>query len=377
MTAAAAEPWQVSWLTVAPGREVYELEGHAALRMRSGQRDIVLNWGVFDFDTPGFVWRFALGETDYMVMAAPTRPFVDFYSHQGRTIVEQPVNLTAEQSSVLYHIVDSLLRPGNNVYRYNYVLDNCATRPLGYIERAAASRISIPDGADTPTAATFRSEMTRYHRDYPWYQFGIDLALGSLIDRPITHRQLGFAPQQMHDIIADATIAGPDGQPVKLAGEPTVLNPGVVAPPPSPTPWWATPQAVGWALFALILAASVREMMRRRPARWIDTLLFGVMGIMGCVLLFLVTLSSHYATSPNWNLLWLNPAALLAAICLWIRRARTALKVYFALNIIALIALSIIYIAGVQTANAAFVPLIGCSAVRSALYLAVWQKKRE
>lgn len=375
LTAVAAEPWQVSWLTVDPGLEVYELEGHTALRMRSGDHDIVLNWGVFDFNTPGFVWRFALGQTDYMVQAVPTRPFVDFYSQQGRTIVEQPLNLTPEQSRVFYNIVDSLLSPGKSVYRYNYVLDNCATRPLHYIERSCGSQISLAGGAESLTEATFRSEMSRYHRDYPWYQFGIDLALGSLIDRPVTQRQHGYAPVNMQHIIDRASVTDASGHTLKLAGDPVVLNPGITRPTPDPTPWWATPTAAGWVLFALILIISIRDFVRRRPTRPVDTLLFGVMSLIGCVLLFLVVFSTHYATSPNWNLLWLNPLALIAAVGTWLPRARRVLNIYFALNIIALIALTIIYITGVQMANAAFAPLIGCSALRSALYLALWQKR--
>ncbi|MDE7025198.1 MAG: DUF4105 domain-containing protein, partial [Paramuribaculum sp.] len=45
----------VSLLTCAPGCNIYELEGHSALRFKSGTFDIVANWGLFDFASPNFV----------------------------------------------------------------------------------------------------------------------------------------------------------------------------------------------------------------------------------------------------------------------------------------------------------------------------------
>ena len=55
-------------LTCGPGTEVYELFGHTALRVkqqRPGGFDYVFNYGMFNFDVPGFIWRFTKGETDY------------------------------------------------------------------------------------------------------------------------------------------------------------------------------------------------------------------------------------------------------------------------------------------------------------------------
>lgn len=48
-----------SLLTVAPGNEVYELDGHTGLRYRGTDgTDFVVNWGVFDFNSPNFLYRF-------------------------------------------------------------------------------------------------------------------------------------------------------------------------------------------------------------------------------------------------------------------------------------------------------------------------------
>ena len=88
ITAANASP-RVSLLTFFPGSEIYELEGHTALRVVDGRGDTAYNWGTFDFLAPGFVYRFVSGQTDYMVAAAPTDLFLSYYADSGRRVVEQ------------------------------------------------------------------------------------------------------------------------------------------------------------------------------------------------------------------------------------------------------------------------------------------------
>lgn len=52
----------VSLLTARAGAEIYQLEGHSALRIRDPFRgDYVINWGLFDFAAPNFVYRFVKG----------------------------------------------------------------------------------------------------------------------------------------------------------------------------------------------------------------------------------------------------------------------------------------------------------------------------
>ena len=71
-----ADNLEVSVLTCEPGKAIYELYGHTAIRVRDvlhGERDAVFNYGVFDFNAPGFVPRFVRGETDYEVWAIPYR----------------------------------------------------------------------------------------------------------------------------------------------------------------------------------------------------------------------------------------------------------------------------------------------------------------
>lgn len=207
---AAAEPADsasVWFLTCAEGSDIYELEGHTALRIadpRTGT-DCVVNWGLFDFSAPFFVYRFVKGETDYKSGVAPTELFLMQYAGSGREVTAQRLNLTAAETDTLITLISDCLRPENRTYRYNYVYDNCSTRALAYVERALGDSIALAAPQLPENTDTFRKLMAYYHRNYPWYQFGIDLALGSGIDHKLTRREYAFAPVVLRGMLSGAT----------------------------------------------------------------------------------------------------------------------------------------------------------------------------
>lgn len=376
-TAAPDSTLTVSLLTAAPGNDIYELEGHAALRLKSATYDMTVNWGLFDFDSPNFVYRFVKGETDYMAGAIPTAYFIEQYRREGRRLKEQTLNLTPEEADRLRELVEINLLPENRTYRYNYVKDNCSTRCIDIVERAIGDSLHLGTlTGDLAGEVSFRDMMAYHHRNYPWYQFGIDLALGKGIDYPLTNRQKAFAPTILERQAEQALR--PDGTPLTLgtnilvAGEEhgTALD---------PTPWWLTPLAVCWAVFAIVLSVTVADIARGSTSRWLDTMLFGIMALTGCIIAFLVFISVHEATSPNWLILWLNPLCFIPAIFEWLRRCRTFLICYHFLNFAAILTMVILMVAGEQNCNSAFIPLIACSALRSIsyIYISLCGKRKE
>lgn len=369
----SAETITVSLITCAPGGEVYELEGHSGLRLQYSGYDYVVNWGLFDFNSPGFVFRFVKGETDYCVGTTPTSYFLGQYAYQNRTVTEQTLNLTPDQSMRLLCAIDTAMTPMNRTYRYNYVYDNCSIRPLRYLEEAIGTPIKFgPDAVNS----TFRREMTRFHANYPWYQFGIDIALGSGIDKDITLREALFAPVTLCQEAASAQIQS-DGQWQPLVKNTAILyeaeGTGAVLPA---TPWWMTPMAVMSLLLILSAVVSVIDIKLGRQSKWFDAVLFCGLGLTGIVVAFLVFISVHEATTPNWNLLWLNPLALLVPALMWWRRFQGVLKCYHWLNLAAIATMMVVAVAGLQVINMAFVPLMLADALRSATNLRLYREAK-
>ncbi len=354
----------VSLITCSPGEKIYELCGHTALRVRAGDMDMAVNYGTFDFSAPNFVYRFVKGETDYMVSAYPFRYFLEEYRRQGRSVTEQPLNLTDEEATRLVKMLDENLQPANRTYRYNYVKDNCSTRPLMMVERATGRTVSFPaDPADSLT--TFREIMRHHHVNYPWYQFGIDLALGSGIDYRVSVREKTFAPLLLKEMMDSATIGGCKA----VNGSVTLLEAVPGHGPLSPTPVLLSPMAVALAILLLTVVVAVCDIRRRRITRWVDAALFGAYGLAGCLIAFLVFVSIHEATSPNWLLLWLNPLCLLVPALIYIKKCRRLVKLYGFINFAALILLIVMWPWLGQSGNPAFLHLVTADVILTLRYL--------
>ncbi len=365
---AEAPSVQVSLITCSPGRDIYELCGHTALRVRSGDADMAVNYGIFDFNAPNFVYRFVKGETDYMVAAYPFEYFLEDYRRQGRSVTEQPLNLTPGQAEKLIALLDKNLRPENRVYRYNYVKDNCSTRPLSMIERALGDTVTLKAPAGTE-GWSFRDAMRYYHKGYPWYQFGIDLALGSGIDYPISDREKAFAPLMLSEMMKTAVINVPEAE-MPLAADTRIIAEGSPdGGPSSPTPWYLTPIAAAMALLVITIAVTLHDLKRRKITRWYDFAVFTLYGTAGCVIAFLVFVSVHEATSPNILLLWLNPLCLVVPACIFIKKCRRLVILYGIVNFVALILLTLMWPLSGQSINPAFIPLILTDAILTARYL--------
>lgn len=345
----------VSLLTCAPGSEVYELCGHEAVRIRgelNGERmDSVWNYGLFNFKEPNFVYRFVKGETDYQLGGYPFEWFMPEYIEDGRTVTEQDLNLSQQEAMKLLSMLREESLPENCRYRYNYVRDNCATRILWRLDSAASQRIIYPDKINY---GTFREEMRAYHADYPWYQFGIDLALGGGLDRPIRSRDEMFVPIEMMRKVSAAHFE--NGTP--LVKETRILFEGQENASLPPTPWYLTPLAAGVTILLLSLAISAWQIWKRRILRFVYVIWFGICGIAGCVIAFLVFASEHEATSPNLLLFWLNPLQLLMAIGVLGRKLRFAAVGMAWYNIVVVGGLLLVWAFQMQSANPAFFPMM-------------------
>lgn len=364
--AAVRQDTVVSFVNFYPGSDIYELEGHSALRIDMPAGDFAISYGTYNFDQPNFVYRFVKGETDYWVTAVPWQYMDNAYRKAGRRIVEHRIAMTPLQKQRLLELVNDNLRPENRTYRYNYVKDNCATRPLQILQLAMGDSIILDNAPDEIAGCeTFRDIMRHYHVNYPWYQFGIDLALGSGIDYKLNEREKAFAP-----VVLDRQLPGATAGGRQLVESTTVINDvsadGAVCPP---TPYLLSPLFISIIILAITTIISARDIRRHRISRWFDSALFGVFGLAGCVISFLVFISVHEATSPNILLLWLNPLCFIPAFLIWINRCKVIIFSYQIVNFVALMVLLALSIADVQTLNIAFYPLILADALRAITYI--------
>lgn len=292
---------QISLLTCSPGKEVWAQYGHTAIRYydKESGEDLAINYGIFSLDQTYFIPRFVLGMTDYRMGVQPMDMFLAQYSYEGRGIVEQVLNLSAEDKEVIYKALQENMKPENVVYRYNYFFDNCTTRARDMLVNHLHGKVVYPPAEED---ATFRSMIHKWNNKYEWSQFGEDLLLGVNADRKTTKSEQQFLPENLR---SDFDKARYNGKP--LVKETNVLLDAEteVAEPVFPL----SPLSVA-LIFAVISLVMMLFSYRRQQVYWAwDLALMLTSGLLG-IIFFIMIFSQHPCVSLNFILLFFNPLPL-------------------------------------------------------------------
>ena len=292
---------QISLLTCSPGKEVWAQYGHTAIRYydKESGEDLAINYGIFSLDQTYFIPRFILGMTDYRMGVQPMDMFLAQYSYEGRGVVEQVLNLSAEDKGVIYKALQENMKPENVVYRYNYFFDNCTTRARDMLVNHLHGKVVYPPVEED---ATFRSMIHKWNNKYEWSQFGEDLLLGVNADRKTTKSEQQFLPENLRNDFDKATYIGKP-----LVKETNVLLDAEteVAEPAFPL----SPLSIA-LIFAVISLVMMLFSYRRQQVYWAwDLALMLTSGLMG-IIFFVMIFSQHPCVSLNFILLFFNPLPL-------------------------------------------------------------------
>ena len=131
-----SEHTKVSLLTSSPGEDLYAQFGHSAIRITdtlSGQ-DLVFNYGLFDFNTPGFYVKFIRGKLPYQLGIQRFDAFLNAYIEENRQCRELEINLNEKERLALINFLSVNYLPENREYPYDFFFDNCATRIRDILE---------------------------------------------------------------------------------------------------------------------------------------------------------------------------------------------------------------------------------------------------
>ena len=292
---------QISLLTCSPGKEVWAQYGHTAIRYydKESGEDLAINYGIFSLDQTYFIPRFILGMTDYRMGVQPMDMFLAQYSYEGRGVVEQVLNLSAEDKEVIYKALQENMKPENVVYRYNYFFDNCTTRARDMLVNHLHGKVVYPPAEED---ATFRSMIHKWNNKYEWSQFGEDLLLGVNADRKTTKSEQQFLPENLR---SDFDKARYNRKP--LVKETNVLLDAEteVAEPVFPL----SPLSIA-LIFAVISLVMMLFSYRRQQVYWAwDLALMLTSGLMG-IIFFVMIFSQHPCVSLNFILFFFNPLPL-------------------------------------------------------------------
>lgn len=358
---------RISVLTCGPGDDLYTTFGHSAFRVQDPVQDldVVYNYGTFDFDPPMFYVEFAMGNLYYSLSKQKMPYFLYAYELENRWVREQILNLGTVEKNALYTYLEKNYLPENRDYRYDFLYNNCATKIPDVLQEALNHKLVFED--HLPEKFTFRELIHQNLSLNSWSAFGIDLALGSVIDVTATAREHMFLPNYVMQQLDNTTFNGTD----LVSGEHTVLD---KRPQVQRGNFLTSP--LFWILVStiILLVATYRDYKNNTRSRYVDLALFTVTGSAGLLLSFLWFIADHSTTINNFNILWAFPFNLAISFVILGKSGPAWLPRYIQLLMGMLVLTVVLWIFKFQSFSPLIIPLLLMLGTR---YLFLWNYFRQ
>ena len=335
-------------ITIGPGDAPWEKYGHNMLWLRDASRgiDLCYNWGLFDFEQPGFVKNFVQGRMKYWMDAFPPGQALGAYTEQKRAVRLQLLRLTPAQVGKLVDLCEENRKPQNAEYLYDYFKDNCSTRVRDVIasvqndpnEFAHALRHATGSGQ------TYRQHALRLMQDDAPLSLGIDFTLGRMCDVPLNKWDEAFLPAYLADAFA------PFADELVKPWTASHVNVPTAAPV-----WWPRGLLIG------VVSAGVIIFLARwkRGAIIAITIVWGLSAFAGLFLIGMWTLTDHRAAYANQHLLQFSPLLCVGLVMLcrksWREKVWYVAVITIAISVLAAVLFGVIGV--LNQSNATFTAL--------------------
>lgn len=305
----------VSVLTMGQGAALFDRFGHASVRVRNLTTglDSAWNWGMYDFNAPGFIPRFLAGDTRYWMEGFPSGALIDYYRRSGRAVWEQELSFNAEEADSLLTYLRWNALPENKFYRYDYFRDNCATRVrdlLDGILHGELTRTITGDGY----GVTWRGETIRLVDEFPVIGFGMNFALGAPADATVSAWEALFIPMRLRDAIRTVKVRRAGEADRALVSHEVELAPvGLYVEAAAPRSFFAGALTLGMALALAVLLtgnAAATSAVARNVVRVMGVTWHFVAGMSGTLVLLAGLMTHHLFMGANTGVLLGTPVSL-------------------------------------------------------------------
>ncbi len=351
---------RISLLTCSPGAELYSTFGHTAIRVTDSTRgiDMVYNYGTFDDRDPNFYVKFTRGIMIYALSNYSFQEFLQEYAYERRYVIEQELNLNGDEKQRLYAALQENALEQNRYYNYYFHTDNCTTRARDMITQKSGASV-VFKSILPEKVPSFRNLIHTYldKANQHWSKFGIDLLLGSNLDKKVTNESSMFLPDYLLKGFDSAMV---DGRKL-VAAKNNVLP---VAPvPPSVTLF--TPLFVFATLFIIVTLLSFSTNKYAQGfLNVFDAVFFLLIGFFGVVIVTLWAIRVDDVCRNNYNLGWALPTHFFMAFVVYLKRKW--IQQYFRVVFVLTLLFAVCWLFFIpQKINMAVLPLLGIVLVRS------------
>ena len=350
---------KISILTIGTADELYAKFGHSAIRIQDAAQgiDVVYNYGQFDFNTPNFYLKFTQGKLLYRLSRISFANFLYDYEVENRWVKEQQLLLSSKENNELFAFLENNYLPENRYYKYDFLFDNCSTRIPAALKYVLGDKLTFEYG-HLKDHYTFRELIHQNLEVNSWSNFGIDLALGSVIDRKATPSEHMFLPIYVYKQLPNTKI---NKQPLVLDDKllldtkPVVKNTDFFTSPL----FWLTVASI------VIIGITYSNFKSKTRSRIVDFTLFFITGLAGLIIVLLWFATDHQATAKNFNFLWTFPLNLIIAFVVLKKKKMPKWIISYMYLLLAGIFISIaIWLFKVQIFNILIIPILITLVVR-------------
>lgn len=353
---------KISLLTVGVGEEIYQLFGHTGIRIKDEKLgwDLVYNYGTFDFYDPNFIKKFIKGELDYFLSVDDFNSFMNEYVEENRSVHEQVLDLDSSQIQKIFEFLTTNAREEYKYYRYDFLYDNCATRPRDVIVKVLFKE-QLKFKPDVDDEATYRELIDR-HNTNEWLDFGMDLGIGLPTDKKAGYGRT-FLPFELQQLIEGATL---NGKPIVLSST-QILD----TIPEHHSKFWLTPSLIFWVIFLFFFILQIKQKFNDVLYKIVSVTFFTILGFLGWLFIYFWFGTNHSTTYWNLNILWAMPLNLPIAFFILSNKYRKWVHQYFFVYRMILVVLLCGWGLNPQQYHIAVVPLLLLAILLSSKYLTI------
>lgn len=347
---------EISILTAGPGDELYEAFGHSALRIKDPMLKIdhVFNYGVFDFNQPNYYSNFTKGKLSYFLHVSHFDSFITNYKNNKRWMKAQVLELSQTEKQIIFEFLINNAKPENSSYLYDPFFDNCSTKLRDIVLNTLQDDF-ILHTEFAKEKSSLRQLMNNEISTNSWGSFGINLALGSKLDKKTTPLEYLYLPDYVYTsfknskrkigermiplVKQEINLLDFKEKEIKAA----ILNPLLIFS----------------IIFFMSLIITYIDLKKGKQNKLFDFLLFLITGLIGILILFLWFFTDHSTTPNNFNILWAFAPNFIIAFVLLKNKKPSLVATYSKVCILLLAILVLIWIVKIQIFSYLIIPILG------------------
>ena len=275
----------VSILTVGTADASHSLYGHTALRIKDETKniDLVYNYGMFDFSTPNFMFKFVKGDLQYYAAAYPYADFEYSYRVENRSIYEQVLNMSVAEKESLINKLDVSLSSDDRYYTYKFIDRNCTTKVIDVVNGVLEGKPIVKKNIDSKT---YRDVLFPYVENHFYQKLGINIIFGHRVDDQAT---IMFLPLDLFENLKVSSYKD----------KPLVTETNVIFEANRPSCFSFLD-----SIYSLIVVLLLFVLIKKRA---MQVAYFLILGLIGLFFSLIGLYSLHQEVLWNYNVLLFNP----------------------------------------------------------------------